>query len=238
MATGGLSDNEQPIITANIGYRTGRTYVPGDPEKVREAFSELIKEKRPTLVFLQESNFKSIKFKKWRKYEIPSEYKNVPGDEAPFLYDSDKLDLSLVNSTMIETIRKVITRGEESKLPLKRMPMVFVKPSTKSTCDWESDILCVSWHGPNNKSDLENEKVLKWMLELVQKLSEEKDGLPFVIGGDFNLPIAGVKEVLTSFNEMKVYEFQQTGRRRYRPIDFFYFLQTIKFNRCRTSPLE
>lgn len=232
MEASGLSDNQQPItiITANIGY----THSAGHHAKAKQAFSELIKNKRPTLVFLQESSFKNIKFQKWKKYEIPSEYYNIHnGDEATFLYDSDQLDLSLVNSADIDKIRRAVTGGNESKLPLKRMPMVSVKPSPNSKLKF--DILCVSWHAPQIESDLEKEEILLLLLNVVKKLSDMYVR-PFIIGGDFNLPLYGVKEILKSFNEMEVYEYIPTHRRRYRQIDFFIASKPLNLKECKPVP--
>ena len=218
MATGQLRDNQHTItiITANIGFKTGKTYVRGDPCKSKRAFKTLVDNEKPALVFLQESKLKKIE----KKYEFSSEYVSErKGSDDKFLYDNTAVKLKLINLREMEKIRDREFKDVASYLPLENISMALV--STSLHAKSKPDMLCVSWHGPYTEEDLDLKKkmeILKVMLRFVKSFSEMHD-LPFIIGGGFNLEIAGAKKVLENFHDMEVYDYDI--KRRPNRVDYF-----------------
>lgn len=218
MAPGELSDNHHTItiITANIGYRMGTSYVRGGPDKCKRAFKTLVENKNPSLVFLQETNYQDIA----GEYEFSSRYRSViKRREDAFLYDDTELELTLIEFRDMLTFQNRKFKDVALLLPLERISMALVNTSKKSKS--KPDILCVSWHGPHAERGLDLEKkeeILKDLLSFVKSYSEEC-ALPFIIGGDFNFELAGAKKVLKSFDEMEVYDYDV--ERRSNRIDYF-----------------
>lgn len=216
MATGGLVYNQRTItiITANIGCAS-KPYVKGDLDKCRVVLRKLVKRVRPSLVFLQESKFQDIA----RNYQFPKEYESAFKGEDRFLYDNTELELKMIDSGEIITLRDRKFREFASYIAPEYINMALVNTSKRTKND--SDILCVSWHGPHIEDGLNSKRrmvILKVILLFVKAVGEKYD-LPFIIGGDFNLELAGAQIVLKSFDDMEVHDYH--AERRPNRIDYF-----------------
>lgn len=223
MATGGLVDNTITIITANIGCSTKR-------DKSRVFLKRLVQREKPSLLFLQESKLQFIA----RSYKFPRQYASAIKGEDRFLYDNDKLSLKMIDSGEITTVRDKKFKDFASYLVTENINMALVNTFKKSRKD--PNILCVSWHGPHIQEGLNSEKkmkILEVMLRFVKTFSE-KYGLPFIIGGDFNLELAGAKKVLKSFNDMKVHDYD-AGRRPNR-VDYFISSESLTLIDVHVAP--
>lgn len=157
--------------------------------------SELLKNKKPTLVLLQMFAFENFDVKSglWRKYNVPSIYKYVyKGDEASFLYDETKLQVTSLDDDEKVTADEIRDdfKGKELQLASARMPMVVAK-----TNHGNAKFLCVSYHGPYKIDDESKWLEFEAMLKFVAKLSEKME-LPFIIGGGFNLNIRDASDFL------------------------------------------
>lgn len=220
MATGGIQLNQRPItiITANVGYASNDR----DAVERKKAIVKLLKNKNPTIVILQESSFKHIgsKHARWRDFDFPDKYKAIiKNEEAKFLYDSEEIELTLVDVGEIQKANDRLHRSSAtSDLPQAMTFMAVAKPIDKS----KPKFLCVSWHGRYKQKDDAQRKDLTLLFEIVTIFSEKKK-LPVIIGGDFNVPFSGIESVLEETDSSFVgYNYRPSRRRSFKmTIDFF-----------------
>lgn len=220
MAYGGILNNQRPItiITANVGYASNDH----DPDERKKAIVRLLKNKNPTIVILQESDFKNIgsEYARWRRFDFPDKYKAIiKNEEAKFLYDSEEIELTLVDVGEIQKANDKLHRSDTSSdLPQAMTFMVVATPIDKS----KPKFLCVSWHGKYKENDKKQRKNLTLLFEIVAIFSKKKK-LPVIIGGDFNAPFSGIVSVLEETGLSFVgYDYRPSRRRSFKmTIDFF-----------------
>lgn len=197
------------LITANVNGKSDRK---GTAQRRILAICGFISKYH--IIFVQESQWNDITRNIW-KNNVPDNYKYVGNKQAGILFNENKLVYKKVNESKMrkileEMIRKNILAADFTPLP--RMTAVVLK--TYGGC-----FLCVSWHGYHKckafKKIEDFENLQSYITELASRL-----GLPFIIGGDFNLSLNVAKDNLIDSN-VKIYGYDPSHDRKGDTIDFF-----------------
>lgn len=202
------------LITCNTGRPSKGE---GQPEKRKKAISGLLNTMKPDIVLFQEFPWVGIEtLKKLKGFPVKYEYSGH--SQASILYDSTKVNVETIDSSLIlkllENLKKRVEISET--IPMGRMSMHEIK----SKICGKAHFICVSWHGPH-KEKIENRVVeFKNLLKFIAAIGTEK-GMSFIIAGDFNLHYNIAKEELNNHNGLIIHEFKPLARRAKNPVDYF-----------------
>ena len=99
------------------------------------------------------------------------------------------------------------------------------------------EFICISWHGRHNKAKLEDLKEeFRNILDYALKLSE-KEALPIIIAGDFNVKIKDVEKFVPPV--LVLHKYTPTKRRDSENIiDFFISSRSLTMNDMRALELK
>nr|XP_022305295.1 probable inactive protein kinase DDB_G0270444 [Crassostrea virginica]XP_022305296.1 probable inactive protein kinase DDB_G0270444 [Crassostrea virginica] len=219
--TGGTPENQRPItiITANIGYANRNNT---NAVKRNSAIASLLQNKNPAIIFVQESDFKTFNNSEYWNVKIPDKYKAKIQKEVKFIYNSEETELTDVDVGEILTVNDQLQRRYKTS-NLKAF-MVKAEPVDKS----KPKFLCVSWHGQHRTNDETKQNDLTLLINIVTMVSE-KEKLPVIIGGDFNVPFSAIEYVLEDTDpSYVVYNYKPSRRRCFKKtIDFFVSSSTL-----------
>ncbi|XP_052767189.1 uncharacterized protein LOC128207983 [Mya arenaria] len=200
------------------------------PDRRRVEFSNIVNEKKPNVVFLQEFSLKNIRGAKWKNYPLPEKYKKIGDKEACILYDSnlfhdpDDLDDTDFTQTNIRNILSELRRTSNNNLgepfqtdftPFPRMCLTILKTKTYPTLKF----ICISWHGWYSKMSVDKRsQFFAYLLEFLRQF-KEKYNLPMLIAGDFNVKIEEIEDLVVP--PFKLCKYEPSERREKRVIDFY-----------------
>lgn len=210
MAQEQLSTVKLQIMTINVNGKGAK----GNTEKRRELIANVIEENKPHIVMLQE--FQATSLPETNSYRLLKE-----GNDAVIMYDQNQVSVSLLSWDYISDTYKdyVETLTEEIGVK-KRITIVRVVPR-----NYEHHVfICISWHGPSASLDVDTKYSLaREFLDFVQKIVE-KEGVPVVIGGDFNVSLCS-DDVKPPF---VLPMYTPSTRREGLVIDFFIHSENIR----------
>lgn len=166
------------------------------------------------IIFVQEFQWIGITRTIW-KNNVPDYYKYVGNKQAGILFNENELVCEKVNESYMRKILEEMIRKNRLAAdftPLPRMTAVELKT-------WGGCFLCVSWHGHHKYKTSEKIKDFKNLQSYITKLASSL-GLPFIIGGDFNLSL-NVAENNLIYSNVKIYRYDPSHDRKGDTIDFF-----------------
>lgn len=199
----------------------------------KKAIAGMLESEEPDIVLLQELVWKNIRDKQnskkryWEGINIPDKfehikYKGTSTKEASFVYDKTKLNVKIPNvieiANCVEEMKKVGKLADKSSEEvIRRMCIGEVKTKGSS----RKHFLCISWHGRWKITDQRKIRDVQYLIVLIKEISKQM-GLPFIIGGDFNITYEQVIEKFENTdNTMHLYEYDAMERRKDRKIDFY-----------------
>ena len=221
----------------------------------------LSREYRPHLVMIQEFR------KGWRKadvlyeepgvetiskYNLMKERSNQTTDVG-ILFDSDTLECLQEFGNIKHKLKQ-----HSSKYQIEQMDMVMermyvakfgMKPQSEykkarlekeGRCTTEREFFVISWHGPHRGMSEEKKKLwLQMLIDVAYSLTETNNGIPFIIGGDFNLSAVKVKKWQkdNAFKSFNIIADAPVGRSK-KDIDFIIISEGLMGTRCHGVSLD
>lgn len=218
------------LIIANVSKGNG---VKDNQILRKKAIAGMLESQKPDIVLLQELGWANIRDKinskkrYWEGINIPDNfehirYKGTSTKEASFVYDKTKLNVKIPNVIEIANyVEEMKKRGkltdESSEFVIRRMCIGEVK--TKGFLG--THFLCISWHGRWKIFESRKIRDVQYLIVFMKEISEQT-GLPFIIGGDFNITYEKViKKFENTDDTMHLYEYNPTKRREGKEIDFY-----------------
>lgn len=202
----------------------------------KKAIAGLLESQKPDIVLLQELVWPNIrdeinsKERYWEGINIPDKfehirYKGTSTREASFVYDKTKLNVKIPNVIEIDNyVEEMKTRGKltdkSSEEVTTRMCIGEVKTKGSSRVP---HFLCISWHGRWKIPEPMKISDIQYLIVFIKEISEQT-GLPFIIGGDFNITYKKVIEKFENTDDtMHLYKYKPRDRRNGKEIDFYIF---------------
>lgn len=194
----------------------------------------MLESKKPDIVLLQELVWENIrdtensKRQCWKGINIPDQYQHIiykgtSTKDASFVYDKNKLNVKIPNvieiTNCVEEMKKRRNLTDESlEKVITRMCIGEIKSKEFSM----THFLCISWHGIYKEPKQDKILDLRNLFVFIKEISEQT-GLPFIIGGDFNITYKKVKDAFenTLDDAMHLYEYEARDRRKNKEIDFY-----------------
>jgi len=205
----------------------------GAPEKRRKAIQEVAIQENPHLILFQEFGWVGITGKTWEKSRLPDKYQYTGNKHGSIMYDTNELIIKILTQTDLqkpldELIRKGKIQGNFTPIPR----ICIRKITTKGVPHME--FICVSWHGAHSKKKEDKKKDFSDLQVYLIELSERNGNIQIIVGGDFNISISDIDDIV--HDELKLHKYEPTSRRTGSIIDFY--LTSASVNLKNTSPLD
>lgn len=230
---GSPSSSSLKFIIMNTG---GKNTGEKPTERRKQAIFDVISKSESSLVLLQEFGWTSIRSRAWNEFKWPDNLHYKGHKDASIIFDINEVVVvqysqKLLESTLEELVR--IGKIQQGFTPIPRMCLLNVKTKGVPIVEF----ICVSWHGRHNKAKLEDLKAeFKYLLEYIMKLSE-KESLPFVIAGDFNVKIKDIEKLIPS--SLALHRYTPTKRRDEESvIDFYISSKSLSMSDVKTLDVK
>ena len=183
----------------------------------QNAIFDVVTNTRATLVLFQEFHWKSIRSRGWKGHVWPEHLQYTGHEEASILFDTNEVTLEeysqiFLKQTLSELIR--MNHIQQDFAPLSRMCLRKIKTKGVPIVTF----ICISWHGIHNTGLEEKKKQFKSLLTYISKLSE-KQSLPVILAGDFNVEIKTIETLVSP--PLVLHKYTPTERRETNTIDFY-----------------
>lgn len=194
------------IITSNVGRPFGKS---PSVEERKNGIAGLLNEEMPDIVFFQEFPWVDLQtLRNCRNIPVQYEYLGTKG--TSIVYNSYRIKIPPQNGILPADVQLRGYLSEFTKDAVFHILKVVIS---------SAQYLCVSWYCPNSDKNEEKLQKLRQMLDSVVRITSPTS-LPFIIAGDFNIPLENVQQFIT--NDMRIYNYYPQERRRNKPkIDFF-----------------
>jgi hypothetical protein len=143
-------------------------------DKRKRAIYDVVTNTRAALVLFQEFNWTSIRSRAWKDYSWPEHVQYTGHTDASILFDINEVTLEEYPQKLLDdTFRDLITMEDiqHGFTPIPRISLRKIKSEGVPIVEF----ICISWHGRNNKVNLEKKEefksMLKYILKLLKKLS-------------------------------------------------------------------
>lgn len=203
----------------------------GSAERRKKAIVAILKKIKPNVVLVQEFYWVGIVEGTWEGYDFP-EYNHVGNFDACILYEKNLNFKVLQNIEINNFVKEKQKRWKRHVSPCltDRMCLGVVNVP-------EAHFLCVSWHGQYVSLD-EVEKIsnLRNLIDCTIEIANLLK-VPFIIGGDFNLPLKMVGEILKQQRQqIQICYDRPQPMRTANLVDFFITSKTLPL--CKINAIK
>lgn len=181
---------------------------PGHALKRKQIIDNVITKENSDLILVQEFRWTKV----WPGDHFEP-YVFFGHEEAKIFFNVNKFEATLVDGSRLRQILEDPSNNFPSDFtPLPRMCICRVKPKGVPLVEF----ICVSWHGryKTKARIIEFQHLLRFL-----KLFCMKEGLPLLLGGDFNLNINDIQQYIVP--PFKVHDYNPLDRRIGNIIDFY-----------------
>ncbi|XP_046565010.1 wiskott-Aldrich syndrome protein homolog 1-like [Haliotis rubra] len=160
--------------------------------------ADVLESESPLVVCLQEFDWKGIHSSTFKDIKVSDHFQYEGHKEAGFIFDTREITYSRIdNKTSVRNMYDSMVRRGDMGSDYFVLPRLRVyKIQSKGAPHFE--ILCASWHGPHRVSMEIKKMALDTLVKFLLKLKVEEGNVPFLLGGDFNMPASTVKRRLPS----------------------------------------
>ncbi|XP_064644862.1 uncharacterized protein LOC135498483 [Lineus longissimus] len=203
---------------------------PSPSAKRQEAFTRIVEEVKPSIIFTQECTGPFAK-------ELGEQYLKLGVPDAGFIYNVNEfVHNDFTQDTDLARLVKRLTRDQKISTDFQFLGRVRVVRFTSKGVPG-LDILALSWHGQysrlNAAKKIEFLKELFVVVKEIKKLEKFRDQggkmLPVIVGGDFNIEVTK----WPSDPDLIYHMYTPSDRRKDRLIDLFVSTKELAVKNCK-----